>query len=309
MQTIHQKQYAYRKNKYGFFIEILKKELYDHNKYNKAYAYRHLTKSANKCDFFIKHIEGNFINTNYTWENWNKIWRLKINLELDQDNWTKLLLPEHIEIIPIEKFQIIHKCIKCPFVGTIDKFTNKYSWVCKECNLLFFKNYNKTNKEKAHIYKEKYKIKVREKIKKAYIETGIKPPKRNRSIDFRLKRVISARSRDEKFLHCPYNQRASYIRDIKINLGYTIEELKQHIEKQFEPWMNWDNWGVYNIALWDNNDKSTWTWQVDHIKPLSSFKIKSMLDSSFKECFSLENLRPISSLENMQKTNKIITSA
>lgn len=70
--------------------------------------------------------------------------------------------------------------------------------------------------------------------------------------------------------------------------------------------MNWDNWGVYKIVSWNNDDKSTWTWQVDHIKPLSSFKIKSMLDSSFKECFSLENLRPISSLENMEKTNKIL---
>lgn len=198
MQTIHQKQYAYRKNKYGFFIEILKEELYDYNKYNKVYSYRHLTKSANKCDSFIKYIESYFINTNYTWENWNKVWRLKINLELDQDNWTKLLLPEHIEVIPFEKFEIIHKCIKCPFVGTIDKFTTKYSWVCKDCNSKFFKNYVKVNKEKILIKRQLYKIKTHERIKKEYIDKNLPVPQRNRSIDYKLKRIITARSRQKK---------------------------------------------------------------------------------------------------------------
>jgi len=218
MQTIHQKQYAYRKNKYGFFIEILKEELYDHNKYNKVYAYRHLTKSAHKCDSFIKHIESNFINTNYKWENWNKTWRLKINLELDQDNWTKLLFPKHIEVIPIEKFEIIHKCIKCPFVGTIDKFTTKYSWVCKDCNSKFLKNYVKVNKEKILIKRQLYKIKNHERIKKEYFDKNLPVPQRNRSIDYKLKRIITARSRQKRFSYCPYNQRASYLKDIKIIL-------------------------------------------------------------------------------------------
>ena len=46
---------------------------------------------------------------------------------------------------------------------------------------------------------------------------------------------------------------------------YTIKELKEHLEKQFEPWMNWENQGIYAKNSWDDNDKSTWVWQIDHI--------------------------------------------
>ena len=40
----------------------------------------------------------------------------------------------------------------------------------------------------------------------------------------------------------------------------SFENLKIHIEQQFESWMTWDNQGTYNSKIWDDNNKSTWTW-------------------------------------------------
>lgn len=77
-------------------------------------------------------------------------------------------------------------------------------------------------------------------------------------------------------------------------LPYTPIELKEHLETLWEPWMNWDNYGGSS----DNPEK---TWWVDHIKPQSSFKYKTMNSKKFLECWSLKNLRPLEKKENMRK--------
>jgi hypothetical protein len=89
-------------------------------------------------------------------------------------------------------------------------------------------------------------------------------------------------------------------------LGYTIKELKEHLESLFEPWMNFNNHGKYYASNWDDNDSSTWTWQLDHIIPHSTFKFTSMEDEEFKKCWSLSNLRPLSAKQNiLDGTSKI----
>jgi hypothetical protein len=75
--------------------------------------------------------------------------------------------------------------------------------------------------------------------------------------------------------------------------------LKEHLEKQFELWMNWNNYGKYNAKIWNDNDSTTWTWQIDHIIPHSTFQYVSMQDDSFKKCWAIENLRPLSSKQNL----------
>lgn len=87
-------------------------------------------------------------------------------------------------------------------------------------------------------------------------------------------------------------------------LDYSIDELKEHLERQFEPWMNWNNWGKYILSEWDDNDQSTWKWQIDHIIPQSKLKFSSMDDDNFKKCWSLNNLRPLSAKANLAKFNK-----
>lgn len=83
------------------------------------------------------------------------------------------------------------------------------------------------------------------------------------------------------------------------HLSFTPDILKAHLESKFEEWMNWENWKVYNSKTWDDNDKSTWTWHIDHIVPQSEFKFKSMEDEDFKKCWSLDNLRPYNAKMNV----------
>ena len=81
-------------------------------------------------------------------------------------------------------------------------------------------------------------------------------------------------------------------------LDYSITDLKNHLEKQFEPWMTWDNHGNYDPQTWNNEDYSTWTWQIDHIIPQANLPYMNMSDLNFKKCWSLDNLRPLSSKQN-----------
>jgi hypothetical protein len=73
-------------------------------------------------------------------------------------------------------------------------------------------------------------------------------------------------------------------------VGYSAEQLKEHLEKQFKDGMNWENYGE---------------WHVDHIKPISSFIFETCDDEQFKVCWSLENLQPMWGIENIKKGNKI----
>jgi predicted DNA-binding protein YlxM (UPF0122 family) len=73
-------------------------------------------------------------------------------------------------------------------------------------------------------------------------------------------------------------------------LGYSSDQLKQHLESQFQPNMSWENYGE---------------WHVDHIKPISSFNFKSHKDPEFIQCWSLDNLQPLWGEENWSKGSKI----
>jgi hypothetical protein len=69
-------------------------------------------------------------------------------------------------------------------------------------------------------------------------------------------------------------------------LGYTPQQLREHLEAQFEPWMSWENWG-----------QGPGTWQVDHIRLVSSFS-KGTPPSVVN---ALSNLRPLAYEANMKR--------
>lgn len=82
------------------------------------------------------------------------------------------------------------------------------------------------------------------------------------------------------------------------HLPYTLKELKTHIESLWEPWMNWENYGSYN--------KDYPTWQIDHIIPQSKLPFDKFEDENFQKCWALSNLRPLDTIANIKKSNKII---
>jgi hypothetical protein len=51
-------------------------------------------------------------------------------------------------------------------------------------------------------------------------------------------------------------------------LGCSFEEFKQHLEANFEPWMNWGNYGKPSNNIYEPNK----TWDIDHIIPLANAK-------------------------------------
>ena len=71
------------------------------------------------------------------------------------------------------------------------------------------------------------------------------------------------------------------------HLPYTPLQLKEHIEKQFDACMTWDNYGSY--------------WQMDHIMPQAALIYDSLTHPNFAKCWDLSNLRPLEKSKNASK--------
>ena len=80
----------------------------------------------------------------------------------------------------------------------------------------------------------------------------------------------------------------------------SYDELREHLESQFEDWMTWENHGV-----WHPTEKR---WHIDHIKPQSVLleDVETMDHPNFRKCWSLENLQPLLAIDNIIKSNKIL---
>lgn len=66
--------------------------------------------------------------------------------------------------------------------------------------------------------------------------------------------------------------------------GYTVEELRSHLESLFEGDMTWDNYGE---------------WHIDHKKPCAKFNLQCL--GQQRECFHYSNLQPLWKRENILK--------
>lgn len=70
-------------------------------------------------------------------------------------------------------------------------------------------------------------------------------------------------------------------------LGCTFDEFKQHIENQFETWMTWDNYGLYNGEL-------NYGWDYDHITPMKD----GLTEMEVIKLNHYTNIRPLCSYTN-----------
>lgn len=163
---------------------------------------------------------------------------------------------------------------------------------CRSCATLIAKIYYRNNKSILIVKSQQYhkaNPEINKKAKKKY-------RRRKRETDpiFRLRSNIS------RHIGYALKQNGSSKNGISFikNLPYSFDELKLHIEALFEPWMSWENQGRYGAKEWDDNDPSTWKWQLDHIRPHSTFYYETIDCDEFKNCWSLSNLRPLSAKQN-----------
>ncbi len=61
-------------------------------------------------------------------------------------------------------------------------------------------------------------------------------------------------------------------------IGCTVQELSQHLERQFKPGMTWQNHGVRG-------------WHIDHKRPCCSFDLSKPEEQV--KCFHFSNLQPL----------------
>lgn len=76
-------------------------------------------------------------------------------------------------------------------------------------------------------------------------------------------------------------------------VGYSLNELMNHLESKFKSGMNWEN-----------RDQ----WHIDHIRPIASFNFTSIDDPNFKRCWALTNLQPLWAIDNMSKGAKMVVN-
>jgi len=143
----------------------------------------------------------------------------------------------------------------------------------------YHKQWSKTKRKELKEYHSKWRdenrVKLNERAKAWYLNRKRTDP------GFKLK----CNTRTAVYTCLKERNVAKYRSTFQL-LGYTIEELMAHLEKQFTEGMTWDNYGE---------------WHVDHIRPMTSFKFESVDDPEFKECWSLSNLQPLWWNDNLSK--------
>lgn len=94
------------------------------------------------------------------------------------------------------------------------------------------------------------------------------------------------------------NINASVYRALKYNrkkcrwlklFNYNIQDLRKHLEKQFDENMSWNNYGSY--------------WRIDKIIPSSFYRNIEII-----KCWNLKNLRPMEKIKCLNKRGKILKS-
>ncbi len=197
------------------------------------------------------------------------------------------------------------KCTKCEKALPLSDFyfcssnKDKHHNTCKNCASKNSKQWRANNKERMKSNIERWRANNKEKLRRIRKEWRINNIERDKQSKKRYRdRIIKIPERK-------LNQRISELickslkrgskggRHWETLVGYTINELKEHLEKQFRPGMSWNNYGM---------------WHIDHKKPKTSFDFKSPDDDGFKQCWALGNLQPLWAKDNINKGVKIFNS-
>lgn len=179
-------------------------------------------------------------------------------------------------------------CSRCKVEKTKEEFykdkrtTSGHYSDCKKCHNKITSGYMKNVYKKTKHYKQ-YQTKYRQEGNRLEYHRIYSKKQRDNNPSWRLdKNIVCVISTSLKGIKAGRKWQGL--------VGYTLEDLRQHLEGQFDKKMSWENYGSY--------------WHVDHIKPRSLFKFTKPEDKEFKECWELKNLQPLERIANLKKHNK-----
>lgn len=205
-------------------------------------------------------------------------------------------------------------CSKCCIEKSLDNFYKRenkstqkrkkrstgYAGICKSCYVEKAKVWANNNREKRKAITSKYDSKNKEIIKaKAAIrrktpeyKEKCKKWRKNNVVKYLRKKrqsdpMFALRFKMRSIIRKAFD-RNGYTKRSKSQsiLGCTFEELKVHLEVQFQPGMSWENRSE---------------WHIDHIIPLASAK-------SEEDVIRLNhytNLQPLWAEDNLRKSDKM----
>jgi hypothetical protein len=156
-----------------------------------------------------------------------------------------------------------------------------------------------SSREKDRARYEKRKEAVKERARKHYLAKRDQILERLKSDEGREKaRLRERRKRQDPVYRVHSNLSATLRASLRGEkrgrkwealVGYTLETLASHLERQFVNGMSWENYGK---------------WHIDHVIPRRSFLITSPDCPEFKACWALSNLRPVWAAENLRKQGR-----
>lgn len=213
---------------------------------------------------------------------------------------------------------IVKRCVKCGEPKELTEFHKNRRTVdgcytyCKVCSLKDHSRDYRKNPDKKRAYNRAYYLLNREKLI-VHQKTMYKNKKEIKSVYnkiYRMKNIEKIRDYTNKYIKNklktnPLYRLNEYIRgNIRKSLkngtknrqhweelvGFTLSQLKLHLEKNFSPGMTWDNYGE---------------WHIDHIIPISAFNFETCKDLDFRKCWNLKNLQPLWAIENISKRAKL----
>jgi hypothetical protein len=174
-------------------------------------------------------------------------------------------------------------CKKCLKEKPLSEFfmrkasKDRLDYICKECKRAEQRQYDKANRERKTASDRRWKEANKEKMR-TYFREYKRNERRSNPLS-RLKNNLYRR------IHKALKGIAKSESTVTL-LGTSVESIKLHLEKQFQPGMTWENYGK---------------WHVDHIVPLASARDESQL----KAFFHYTNLQPLWALENIRKSDNI----
>ena len=204
-------------------------------------------------------------------------------------------------------------CTRCGKMKPLSGFYERRSAVdglcsiCKECIKSAAKRWYAANVDKAKEMQSEYRATHPEKFRAAATRHYAKHPDRvnkwrvahpDMTKEQRRKHNSKTRSTVKGKLNSIMSQTIwRSLRGSKAKhhwedlVGYTVDQLRMHIEKLFKPGMTWENYGT--------------VWHIDHKMPKAVFNYEHPGDIDFRICWSLKNLQPLEAKKNLSKGAKI----